>query len=85
LRLVRRGLGVLFRRLRFRREVRLLRRERDALVDEVIATVTAVKPADLRSLFPPDHPDRFEESDRARKDADLDAEFDRDATEDAEA
>jgi len=81
LRLVRRGLGVLFRRLRFRREVGLLRRERDALVDEVIATVNAVKPADLELKFPADHPDRLEESWRSRRHADLDAEFDKDAAE----
>jgi len=81
LRLVRRGLGVLFRRLRFRREVRALRRERDRLVDEVIATVDAVRPAHLPALFPPDDPRRDdpEESWRARKNADLDSELDKDA------
>lgn len=80
LRLVRRGIGVLFRRLRFRREVRSLRRERDALATEVIATVDAVKPAHLASLFPPDDPRREdpEESSRARRNADLDAELDKD-------
>jgi hypothetical protein len=77
LRLVRRGLGVLFRRLRFRREVHALRGERDDLVDEVVATVNAVKPAEVEALFPPDHPDRIEESWRSRRDADLDAELDR--------
>ncbi len=82
-RLVRRGLGVLFRRLRFRREVRALRREREALVADVIAMVNAVKPADLEALFPADHPDRLEESWRSRKHADLDAEFDKDAAEEA--
>jgi glycerol-3-phosphate O-acyltransferase / dihydroxyacetone phosphate acyltransferase len=81
LRLVRRGLGVLFRRLRFRREVHALRREREQLVDDVIATVNAVKPADLQMLFPADHPDRILESSRERRDADLDAELDKDATE----
>jgi hypothetical protein len=81
LRLVRRGLGVLFRRLRFRREVRALRREREALVAEVIAVVTAVKPANLPAMFPPDHPDRTEESSTARRNADLDDELDKDATE----
>ncbi|HEX5063504.1 MAG TPA: lysophospholipid acyltransferase family protein [Kofleriaceae bacterium] len=81
LRLVRRGLGVLFRRLRFRREVHALRRERDGLVDEVIATVNAVKPKDLDLKFPLDHPDRLEESWRSRREADLDAEFDKDAAE----
>jgi 1-acyl-sn-glycerol-3-phosphate acyltransferase len=83
LRLVRRGVGVLFRRLRFRREVHALRGERVALVAEVIATVTAVKPEDLDALFPPDHPDRLEESDHSRRQADLDAELDKDAAEDA--
>jgi hypothetical protein len=82
LRLVRRGLGVLFRRLRFRREVHALRREREALVDDVIAVVNAVKPADLELKFPADHPDRLEESWRSRRNADLDAEFDKDAAED---
>jgi len=81
LRLVRRGLGVLFRRLRFRREVRALRGEREQLVDDVIATVNAVKPAELESLFPADHPDRILESSRERQDADLDAELDKDAAE----
>jgi len=83
LRLVRRGLGVLFRRLRFRKEVHALRRERDALVDDVIETVNAVKPKDLDLKFPVDHPDRIEESSRERREADLDAEFDKDAAEDA--
>jgi glycerol-3-phosphate O-acyltransferase/dihydroxyacetone phosphate acyltransferase len=82
LRLVRRGLGVLFRRLRFRREVRALRREREVLVHEVIAIVNAVKPAGLELKFPIDHPDRLEESWRSSKHADLDAEFDKDAAED---
>jgi hypothetical protein len=77
LRLVRRGLGVLFRRLRFRREVRALRTEREALVDEVVATVNAVKPASLEAMFPADHPDRLEESWRSRRNADLDAELDK--------
>jgi hypothetical protein len=72
---------VLFRRLRFRREVRGLRREREALVDDVIATVNAVKPAGLELKFPADHPDRLEESSRERREADLDAEFDQDAVE----
>ena len=81
LRLVRRGIGVLFRRLRFRREVRALRREREQLDEDVIATVNAVKPAELESLFPADHPDRILESSRERRDADLDAEFDKDAAE----
>jgi hypothetical protein len=77
LRLVRRGLGVLFRRLAFRREVRALRAERDQLVATVISTVSAVKPANVEAMFPPDHPDRIEESSRARRDADLDAELDK--------
>jgi 1-acyl-sn-glycerol-3-phosphate acyltransferase len=76
-RLVRRGLGVLFRRLRFRRAVRALRTERELLATRVIEIVTAVKPAELTALFPPDHPDRLEESWRARRNADLDSEYDR--------
>lgn len=83
LRLARRGLGVLFRRLRFRGEVRALRREREQLVDETIETVNAVKPKDLELLFPAEHPDRLEESWRSRREADLDAEFDKDAAGDA--
>ena len=87
LRLVRRGVGVLFRRLRFRREVRALRRERAQLVEEVVAVVSAVKPAALPALFPADHPERRmdrEESSDARADADLDAEYDKRAAEDRE-
>jgi 1-acyl-sn-glycerol-3-phosphate acyltransferase len=76
-RLVRRGLGVLSRRLRFRRAVRALRAEREQLATRVIEIVTAVKPAELSALFPPDHPDRLEESWRARRNADLDADLDR--------
>jgi glycerol-3-phosphate O-acyltransferase/dihydroxyacetone phosphate acyltransferase len=76
-RLVRRGIGVLFRRLRFNRAVHALRAERDQLAERVIATVTAVKPSELAALFPPDHPDRLEESWRARRNADLDADLDR--------
>ncbi|CAN5743036.1 hypothetical protein BH11MYX3_BH11MYX3_05900 [soil metagenome] len=84
LRLVRRGLGALVRQLRFRREVRRLRIERDALSEDVIRIVTEVKPASLPALFPPDDPRRDdpEESSRARKNADLDAELDKDAAED---
>ncbi len=82
LRLVRRGLGTLFRRLAFRREVIALRAERESLADEVVATVTAVKPSELEALFPPNHPDRLEESWRASGNADLDAELDRDAAKD---
>jgi 1-acyl-sn-glycerol-3-phosphate acyltransferase len=77
LRLVRRGLGVLFRRLAFRREVRALRDEREQLVGAVVATVSAVKPANVEAMFPPDHPDRLEESSHARRDADLDSELDK--------
>lgn len=84
LRLVRRGFGALFRQLRFRREVTQLRAEREALSTDVIRIVTEVKPVDLPALFPPDDPRREdpEESWRARKNADLDAELDKDATED---
>jgi glycerol-3-phosphate O-acyltransferase / dihydroxyacetone phosphate acyltransferase len=76
-RLVRRGLGVLFRRLRFRRAVHALRDERVKLAGRVIDVVSAVKPATLAAMFPADHPDRLEESWRARRNADLDAEYDR--------
>ena len=72
-RLVRRGAGVLFRRLRFRREVHQLRDERARLVDDVIATVTALKPPDVEPLFT--SPER--ESRHARRDADLDDAIDR--------
>jgi 1-acyl-sn-glycerol-3-phosphate acyltransferase len=86
-RLVRRGLGVLFRRLRFNREVASLRQERDSLAGEVIATVNAVKPKDLSLLFTQDHPDRrmheLEESWRSRRNADLDSELDKDAAAEA--
>lgn len=80
LRLVRRAIGVLTRRLRFRREVRALRRDRERLSLDVIQIVGEVKPATLAPLFPPDDPRRArpDESRRARKHADLDAELDRD-------
>ncbi|MDQ3365163.1 MAG: lysophospholipid acyltransferase family protein [Myxococcota bacterium] len=92
LRLVRRAFGVLSRRLRFRSEVKALRAEREQLAGDVIRVVGEVKPPELASLFPPEHPDRFdpavpfvglriEESSRARRDADLDAELDKDAME----
>jgi len=91
-RLVRRAFGVLARRLRFRHEVRALRRERAQLATAVVHIVSAVKPHALEPLFPPDHPDRVdaaravslpftEETSRARRDADLDAELDKDAAE----
>lgn len=60
LRLVRRGGGVLVRRLRFRHEVRALRLERELLSRDVIRIVTDVKPAALPALFPPDDPRRGE-------------------------
>jgi glycerol-3-phosphate O-acyltransferase / dihydroxyacetone phosphate acyltransferase len=81
LRLVRRGFGVLFRRLAFRREVLALRGEREQLVANVVATVTAVKPAEVDAMFPVDHPDRVEESSKARRNADLDSELDKDVVE----
>ncbi len=83
LRLVRRGAGVLGRRLRFRQEVRLLRAERERLAADVIAVVTAVKPAELAQLFPPGDPRRADgdESADAPHNADLDAELDKDAAE----
>ena len=85
LRLVRRALGVLVRQLRFRREVKALREERERLARDVIRVVTEIKPAELAQLFPPEDPrrvDEEEESSHARKNADLDAEFDKDAAED---
>jgi glycerol-3-phosphate O-acyltransferase/dihydroxyacetone phosphate acyltransferase len=55
-RLVRRGFGVLLRRLRFRREVAALRHDRAQLVIDMIRVVTEVKPATLPALFPRDQP-----------------------------
>lgn len=86
LRLVRRALGVLLRQMRFRKEVKALRAERERLSEDVVRVVTEVKPLDLPALFPPDDPRRrseneLEESWRARRNADLDAELDRDAAE----
>lgn len=78
LRLVRRAFGVLARRLRFREEVRALRAERVRLSEDVIRIVTQVKPAELVPLFPRSS---GTESRSARKDADLDAELDKDAIE----
>jgi glycerol-3-phosphate O-acyltransferase / dihydroxyacetone phosphate acyltransferase len=57
-RLVRRGFGVLLRRLRFRREVTALRGERERLAGDVIRVVTDIKPAELPALFPPGDPRR---------------------------
>jgi len=80
-RLVRRGAGVLFRRLRFRREVASLRGERARLVAEVIATVDALRPPDVEPLFASNE----RESMHARSDADLDDEISRrDARKDRE-
>ncbi len=86
LRLVRRALGVLLRQMRFRKEVKALRAEREQLSQDVVRVVTEVKPVDLPLLFPPDDPrrkpeDELEESWRSRKHADLDAELDKDAAE----
>ncbi|MFN0248588.1 MAG: 1-acyl-sn-glycerol-3-phosphate acyltransferase [Kofleriaceae bacterium] len=86
LRLVRRAVGVLLRQMRFRTEVKALRAERRKLSEDVVRVVTEIKPADLQALFPPDDPrrkpeDELEESWRARRNADLDAELDRDAAE----
>lgn len=84
LRLVRRAFGVLGRRLRFRRAVRELRATRVALAAEVIRVVSELKPADLPALFPADDPRRdAPETSGARRHADLDAELDRDAAEEA--
>jgi 1-acyl-sn-glycerol-3-phosphate acyltransferase len=60
LHLVRRAGGVLLRRLRFRREVRALRLERDRLAADVVRIVGEVKPRELEPLFPPDHAARRE-------------------------
>jgi glycerol-3-phosphate O-acyltransferase / dihydroxyacetone phosphate acyltransferase len=60
-RLVKRALGTLFRRLRFRREVVRLRAQRAELVAEVIAVVNEVRPASLTLLFPADDPRRMGE------------------------
>nr|MBA3453536.1 hypothetical protein [Deltaproteobacteria bacterium] len=81
LRLVRRALGVLVRQLRFRREVAALRTERETLSNDVIRVVTEIKPEGLPQLFPADDPRRGDagESSRAIKNADLDAELDKDA------
>ncbi|HMG20512.1 MAG TPA: lysophospholipid acyltransferase family protein [Kofleriaceae bacterium] len=57
-RLVRRGAGVLVRRLRFRRTVAALRRDRERLVDDVIRVVGEVKPPELAALFPAGDPRR---------------------------
>jgi glycerol-3-phosphate O-acyltransferase/dihydroxyacetone phosphate acyltransferase len=65
-RLVRRALGVLLRRLRFRREVAALRRAREQLAGDVVRVVSEVKPAELPALFPPGDP-RREEPDEARR------------------
>jgi 1-acyl-sn-glycerol-3-phosphate acyltransferase len=56
IRLVRRGIGVLVRRLRFRREVRALRAERAALVELVIRVVGEIKPPELAPMFPERQP-----------------------------
>jgi glycerol-3-phosphate O-acyltransferase / dihydroxyacetone phosphate acyltransferase len=58
MRLVRRGLGTLLRRLRFRREVMRLREQREALAGEVIALVDQLRPASMTPLFGADHPSR---------------------------
>jgi glycerol-3-phosphate O-acyltransferase / dihydroxyacetone phosphate acyltransferase len=58
MRLVRRGLGTLLRRLRFRREVLRLRQQRQALVGEVITLVDQLRPASMTPLFGADHPSR---------------------------
>jgi glycerol-3-phosphate O-acyltransferase/dihydroxyacetone phosphate acyltransferase len=78
LRLARRGLGVLIHRMRFRRAVKALRADRDALAAEVVRVVGEVMPKDVAALFPPDHPDRVAESWRTREQADLDSVMDKD-------
>lgn len=82
IRLVRRAFGTLARRFAFRREVRVLRAERETLSQDVIRVVTEVKPSHLESLFPPDHPDRIVESDDAREASDLDSALDKRESED---
>lgn len=69
IRLVRRAFGTLGRRFAFRREVRALREERELLARDVIRVVTEVKPKDLVTLFPPDHPDRVLEELDSHSDA----------------
>jgi glycerol-3-phosphate O-acyltransferase / dihydroxyacetone phosphate acyltransferase len=84
LRLVRRGLGTLLRQLRFRHEVTALRSERAALVRDVVDVVTSVTPAGVTPLFPKHDPRRVDDEElhkAARSHADLDAEFDRAASE----
>ncbi|MBP9084623.1 MAG: 1-acyl-sn-glycerol-3-phosphate acyltransferase [Kofleriaceae bacterium] len=81
-RLVRRGLSTLLRQLRFRHEVQALRNERAALVHEVVDVVTSVTPTGVTPLFPKHDPRRVDDEElhsAARSNADLDAEFDRDA------
>ncbi len=77
IRLVRRAFGTLARRFAFRREVRVLRAERESLSADVIRVVNEIKPAHLDSLFPPDHPDRVYESESAREASDLDSALDK--------
>ena len=36
-----------------------------------------MKPVEVEAMFPVDHPDRVEESSKARRNADLDAELDK--------
>jgi glycerol-3-phosphate O-acyltransferase / dihydroxyacetone phosphate acyltransferase len=88
LRLVRRGFGVLARRLRFRHEVRALRAERMRLARDVVRVVDEIKPAELELLFPERRrqvdvialeawPDTRTESSDERRQADLDAALDK--------
>jgi hypothetical protein len=76
-------MGTLLRQLRFRDEVKALRSERLALVREVVDVVTSVTPAGVTPLFPKHDPRRVDDEElhyAARSNADLDAEFDRDAS-----
>ncbi len=50
--LVKRGFGAILRRFRFRHQLDVLRGEREALANDIVRTVNALKPADLVLLFP---------------------------------
>ncbi len=53
-RLLRRGLGALVRAIHLRREAASLRRERDALSDDIVRVVGELRPAGLELMFPPE-------------------------------
>jgi len=56
--------------------VKRLRRTREQPALDVIRVVGEVKPPSVEPLFPPEHPERAQESWRTREQADLDAELD---------